>query len=244
MYSTRINGEVTTLGTSGLLYRSNKVMYDRATNSLWNQLIGEPVIGPLADSGIKLEVFPVALTTWGEWLTDHPDTTVLSLDTGVYPERSYRSEDNRLSIYFDYRADSGTMFPIWQRDDRLATKSEVLGVSVGDAHKGYAVEDLNQARLIEDTVGGLPLVIVASGESSRAQVYVNESSHEFSIPGDAGLSGFPGSLVDADGDVWDVTDDSLVNTSDTTETLRRYPTQISFWFGWFAFHPDTLLYGE
>ena len=70
MYSARINGEPTTFGTSGLLYRSNKVMYDRATRSLWSQLLGEPVIGPLADSGIKLDFFPVNLITWGEWLED------------------------------------------------------------------------------------------------------------------------------------------------------------------------------
>ena len=59
MYSGKINGETTTFGTSGMLYRSNKVMYDRLTNSLWNQLTGEPVIGPLWDSGIKLDFFPV-----------------------------------------------------------------------------------------------------------------------------------------------------------------------------------------
>ena len=108
-----------------MLYRSNKVMYDRATNSLWNQLIGKPVIGPLADSDIRLKVLPVALTTWGEWLTDHPDTTVLSMDTGVYPARSYQAEDNRRSIYYEYRADPGTMFPIWQRDDRLVPERRI-----------------------------------------------------------------------------------------------------------------------
>ena len=67
MYSGIVNGEATTFGTSGLLYRSNKVMYDRATNSLWNQFIGEPVIGPLADSGIRQPFFPSVVTTWDEW---------------------------------------------------------------------------------------------------------------------------------------------------------------------------------
>ena len=64
MYSARIDGETTTFGTSGLLYRSNKVMYDRATNTLWHQFTGEPIIGPLADSGIRLPFYPVLLTTW------------------------------------------------------------------------------------------------------------------------------------------------------------------------------------
>jgi hypothetical protein len=66
VYSAKIDGEPTTFGTSGLLYRSNKLMYDRNTESLWSSLLGEPVIGPLADSEIKLAFFPVVLTTWEE----------------------------------------------------------------------------------------------------------------------------------------------------------------------------------
>ena len=89
MYSAKINGEPTTFGTSGLLYQSNKLTYDRATQSLWSSLLGELVIGPLADSGIKLPFFPVVLTTWEEWLAEHPTTSVLSNDTGVYPARFY-----------------------------------------------------------------------------------------------------------------------------------------------------------
>ena len=85
MYSAKINGEPTTFGTSGMLYRSNKVMYDRLTNSLWNQFTGEPVIGPLWDSGIRLDFFPVLVTTWEEWVELHPDTTVLDRNTGLYP---------------------------------------------------------------------------------------------------------------------------------------------------------------
>ena len=77
MYSTTVDGEVISFGTSGFLYQSNKLMYDRKTNSLWHQFRGEPVTGELADSGIVLHVIPVSLTTWGEWLASHPDTTVL-----------------------------------------------------------------------------------------------------------------------------------------------------------------------
>lgn len=65
MYSGVVNGQTTTFGTSGLLYRSNKVMYDRATRSLWNQFSGEPIIGTLADSGIQQPFFPSVVSTWG-----------------------------------------------------------------------------------------------------------------------------------------------------------------------------------
>ena len=95
-----------------MLYRSNKVMYDRLTNSLWNQLTSEPVIGPLWDSGIKLDFFPVSLTTWEEWLELHPDTTVLDQETGVYPAEFYTPENNPQSIYYEYFESPETMFPV------------------------------------------------------------------------------------------------------------------------------------
>ena len=91
MYSTEINGEVTEFGTSGWLYQSNKLMYDRATNTLWHQFLGEPVIGELVGSGIALDIIPNTLTTWGDWVSAHPDTTVLDVETGVYPPSSYLS---------------------------------------------------------------------------------------------------------------------------------------------------------
>ena len=238
-----MNGEPTTFGTSGLLYRSNKVMYDRATDSLWNSLLGEPVIGPLADSGIKLEFFPVTLTTWGEWLEEQPDTTVLSLNTGSYSPRSYQPEDDEASLYFDYRATPETMFPIWDRDDRLDTKAEVLGFSTGDVHKAYPIQTLQAERVVNDVVGDTEIVILASGGSSGTRVYRrNEQIFELTL-GDS-VTGIPKILSDSTGTRWEVTDDYLVSTADPSEKLPRLPSFVSFWFGWFAFHPDTLVYGE
>ena len=82
MYDAELDGQDVTFGTSGFLYQNNKLMYDRPTDTLWHSLTGEPVIGELAHSGKKLNRFPVTVTTWQEWLEQHPDTTVLSLDTG------------------------------------------------------------------------------------------------------------------------------------------------------------------
>ena len=115
MYSGIVNGQKTTFGTSGLLYRSNKVMYDRATRSLWHQYTGEPIIGPLANSGIKQPFFPAVVTTWEEWLAEHPDTTVLSNQTGYYRAEFYVPEDNPQAIYYDYFTADEVMFPVWLR---------------------------------------------------------------------------------------------------------------------------------
>ena len=72
-------------GTSGWLFQSNKLMYDRGTNTLWHQFLGKPVVGELVGSGITLEVLPMTLTIWADWLASHPNTTVLDVETGVYP---------------------------------------------------------------------------------------------------------------------------------------------------------------
>ena len=242
MYSARINGKPTTFGTSGLLSRSNKIMYDRATKSLWQQFTGEPVIGPLADSGIKLPFFPVLLTTWKEWAAQHPDTTVLSIDTGVYPRSSYRPESNPRAIYYDYFNSQETMFPVPNRSPALETKEVVLGLSVGDAHKAYPVEALQEQRVVNDVLGGTDIVVISSPTSQAARVYERQGLH-FAIGAEASSAGgLPGALVDSNGNSWQVTEEYLASTADPSQRLKRLPTHMSFWFGWYSFHPDTLVF--
>ena len=224
-----------------MLYRSNKVMYDRLTETLWSQLRGEPILGELVGSGIKLEYFPVALTTWGEWLAEHPDTKVQSRETGYYGARSYVREDDRRSIYFSYREDPETMFPIWNRDDSLASKQLVLGVVAEGAYKAYSIDALNESRLVNDTVGGVDLVVVSSYLSADALAFRSEGI-QFTLPDDAPDS-LPTTLLDEDGAVWNVERDRIWKDDDPTQTLPLHPANVSFWFGWYITHPDTLLYG-
>ncbi len=240
MYSSIINGEPTTFGTSGMLYRSNKLMYDRLTGTVWNHLKGEPAWGPLWDSGIKLSFFPVLLTTWGEWLAEHPDTTVLALDTGVYPARSYLPENNPNAIYFDYFNSADTMFPVWQRDGALDIKDVALTVSLAGADKAYPVEILQIERIVNDALGGIEIVVVASAETQAARIYAREG-RVFRLA-DEDDRGIPTMLVDTDGVAWEATEERLVNTADPSQTLARVPSHMAFWFGWFAFHPETERY--
>jgi len=241
VYSAKINGEPTTFGTSGILYRSNKVMYDRLTQTLWSQLRGEPILGKLVDSGIKLEYFPVALTTWGEWLAEHPDTKVQARETGYYPARSYEREDNPRSIYFAYREDPETMFPIWNRDESLLPKQLVLGVVAKGGYKAYSIDALRQDRIVNDSVGGVDLVVVGSSLSADALAFRSEGI-QFTLPDDAPNS-LPDILIDEDGAEWHVERDRLWKDDDPAKTLPLHPANVSFWFGWYITHPDTLLYG-
>lgn len=240
VYSAKVNGEPTTFGTSGLLYRSNKVMYDRQTDTLWSQLLGVPIVGELVGSGAKLGYFPVALTTWGEWRAEHPDTKVLSRETGYYSPRMYESEDDSRSIYHAYRAAPDTMFPIWNRDERLAPKQLVLGVSVGEERKAYSIDALKQARVVNDSVGGEDMVIVASALSSDALAFRTEGTR-FTLPDNARDS-LPTMLIDDIGAIWQVNRGSLSMRDDPTRILPLHPANISFWFGWYITHPDTLLW--
>ena len=182
MYSAKIDGEPTTFGTSGLLYRSNKLMYDRTTRSIWSQLLGEPVIGTLADSGIRLDYFPVNLTTWQEWREQHPDTTVLSRETGVYPPDVYQSENDPSSFYFDYRNSPRTMFPVWQRDDSLNAKDQVIIVRAGGVSKAYPLRALQSERVVNDAVGGVNVVLVSGSATTLSAAAYERGGEVFAAP--------------------------------------------------------------
>ena len=214
-------------------------MYDRATNTLWHQLTGEPVVGPLADGDIRLDFFPVELTTWGEWRTRHPDTTVISNETGLYPADFYAPEGDPGAIYTEYFASPDTMFPVWRRSDELAPKDIVLGLRVGEAAKAYQLEALSRSRVVNDAVGGLAIVVIASEVSEAARVY-HRGDREFRLPEGDVPATLPTELLDSYGRLWTVTEGALV--SDDGESLDRVPTHQSFWFGWFQFHPGTELF--
>ncbi len=227
-----------------MLFRSNKVMYDRATRSLWHQFTGTPIIGELAGSGIELGYFPTARTTWGDWRAEHPDTTVITREGALYTARSYTHEDDDSSIYFAYRADPETMFPIAYRDDVLAPKAEVLGVNLNGVEKAYPIGLLRQERIIHDRIGDIEVVVIASATSSDAHIFENRDGLEFRLPDDAPEAGFPDKVLDNNGKEWDVSRERLTDAEAESTVLEIVPSNVSFWFGWFAFHRGTELYGR
>jgi len=237
-YESTVGERSFTLGTSGLLYRSNKLMFDAETLSLWNTVEGRPVLGPLAGSGLELRARPVVTTTWRDWREAHPETTVLSLATGY--ERDY-SEG---AAYRDYFATDRLMFAVPQSDDRLDNKDEVLalllrprgaGPSAGRRALAIAVETLQQTahRLFHVSFEGHDLVVVTS-DAGAHRVY-EAGSVRFAERLEGGAR-----LRDALGHLWRVSEAALV--SETGETpLPRVTARRAFWFGWFAQYPETAL---
>ncbi|MFQ5743119.1 MAG: DUF3179 domain-containing protein [Acidobacteriota bacterium] len=234
-YGSVIGGQLTTLGTSGLLYRSNKLMFDERTHSLWSTLTGTPVVGRLAGSKLQLRSYPVVTTTWEEWKTIHPETTVLSLDTGY--ERDY-SEG---AAYRDYFATDRLMFEVPETDHRLKNKAEVLVIRANPASptggepKPLAVsaDFLEDHPLYHTEFAGHRLVIVTSSRGAN-RVYEAGELRFTSQPDGTRVE-------DASGRRWKATEDALVAEDDAGERLPRVPAHRAFWFGWYAQYPETKL---
>lgn len=243
MYSTKINGEVFEFGTAGFLYRSNKLMYDRTTNTLWHQFLGEPVVGELVGSGITLEVLPVTLTTWGDWLKAHPDTMVLDVETGVYPAETYFPKTSRRSIYFGYRQQMDTMFPVPGRSDALPTKSQVLGITFNGQPRAYPEETLDRERIINDSLGGGALVVVTPDDGGGSRAYQRGERQFLEVHRDDSEGGSLFLLDDA-GRRWKLEEDALVRTDDPSIRLLRLPSRTAYWFGWHSFYPATDVYAQ
>jgi hypothetical protein len=204
-------------------------MYDHQTNSLWNHLRGEPVVGSLARSGIRLKVLPVVVTSWREWRTEHPDTTVLDVQTGY--SRDYAPG----RPYGRYFASPDTMFPVSPRSDQLRTKDLVFAVRTGTAHKVYPLDALRRTPVVNDRVGETEIVVLGKGDGRAARAYARGS-----LTFQAG--GVPGELVErGTGGRWRVEEERLVELA-TGRTLPRVGGHVVYWFGWYAFFPEAEVY--
>ena len=231
---------------SGFLFRSNKLMYDRQTRTLWNQLTGEPVLGELAATDVTLDYFPIVLTTWEDWQRQHPETLVLDVETGF--DRVYSPG----AAYADYFASDQLMFPVWQRSDLLEDKAQVYTLRINDMPKAYDIDALTRELVVNDTLGGTDLVLVAtrdevnvSGQSlrmNRERAYTAGAEVRAYERGELefGATNRPNVIVDENGEVWQVTEEALVGPNG--ETLPRLSGHLAYWFGWYAFYPETELY--
>ncbi len=228
LYESELNGVVHEFGTSGFLYRSNKLMYDQATQSLWVTLLGQPVIGSLADQDLTLEHLSVVTTTWGEWRRRHPETQVLSIDTG------YSRDYGEGVAYQEYFATDELMFNVPELDDRLANKDEILGLlfpEEGDQPLAVSAEFLRQRPVYHDQVGSLDLVVLTDPTGAN-RVYESKGIEFQTYDGDR-------SVEDEQGQIWAVSEDVL--TGPDGQELNRLPAFRAFWFGWYSAYPQTRL---
>jgi len=144
------------LRTSGLLSRSNKVMYDLNTQSVFDTFLGTAVTGPLAEIGVTLSQASVLTTTWAEWRNAHPDTTVLAEGLALGRDPDFRNN----------RDANGPIFPVGDVDPRLGVQEDIVGVITASGtplafHSSTARSALRDGQTV--TAGGVSLSIIGGG---------------------------------------------------------------------------------
>jgi len=224
-----IDGQEVTFGTSGKLYNSNLLMYDRLTESYWSQALGTAVKGELA--GSQLNLIPFDVITWGDWKKLHPDTKILTTDTGFL--RSYATDP-----YGNYYTEPRIMFPVENSDNRIPPKEIIIGFTENEFSKAYKQNDIESEILINDFIGDTPVLLISLfSENSRAfERTINDKVLDF---------------VYEDGKILDVHTNSEWNYDGLSisgelegKHLKRMPIKPGFWFEWVAFYPETLVYGD
>ena len=161
-FEAAIAGEDRVFGVSGLLYNSDVLLYDRKSESLWSQLMLEAVAGPL--KGKPLKMVAVSHTTWADWRDRHPETQVLSEDTGF--RRDYAADP-----YPGYGSSRRIMFPVSSRDRRYHAKERVIGLLVNGRSKAYPFVELERAGgHVEDMFAKRSLTVELDAENQTGRV--------------------------------------------------------------------------
>ena len=177
-FDSTIEGEPTDFGVSGLLYNSDVLLYDRDTESLWSQIMSQAVSGERV--GMKLTALPISHTTWRDWLEKHPDTLVMSSDTGF-------SRDYSRNPYAGYEQSRHTYFAVNnEAPDNYHPKEVVMGLEVDGVYKAYPFIELEKQgkNRFSDTVNGQEYNFDWDGEN-RSLTVTNPQGDEI-----AGIQGF------------------------------------------------------
>jgi hypothetical protein len=245
-----IDGRLLDFGTSGRLFHSNLVMYDRQTGTFWSQASLEAIVGPLA--GRSLQLLPAQIVSWADWRAAHPEGRVLSRDTGfnrAYGQNPYRGYDSPNN-------DRPYLFP-GEPDPRLPATARVLGVKGGPASIAFSYADLSRNAVgdhsvVQTKVGGRDVVvfwkrgtasaldqpkIVASKDVGSAAAYRPRSGGSM-LHFRPTAAGF----LDRETETrWDIFGRAVGGALKGTR-LRPVPAVDHFWFSWAAFFPETEIY--
>jgi len=240
-YDRRLDDRVLEFGTSGRLWNSALVMYDRQTETLWSHFTAQGIVGEL--TGEELQTLPVATVPWGVWRSANPDGLVLSRDTGV--ERDYGRNP-----YLGYDDVDGTPFLFdGEVDGRYTAMTRIVGVEVEGDAVAVPLASLREARVVEAEVGGIEVVVLWQAGTASAL-----DADDVAAGADVGATGVFVPVVDGRRLDFGPADDGFVDaqTGSTWNILGEASagplagTRLdavahvdTFWFAWGAFLPDT-----
>ncbi len=252
-FSRSVGGEVLTFGTSGRLFQSNLVMYDRQHHNLWSQFNGLAVVGSVDNdlTGTVLERIPTSLLGWSEFKALAPDGLVLSQDVDA-------TRDYNRNPYPGYD-EIGIGFGLFkgETDDRLPANTRVVGLGVDDAPIAIPLERLMNDRVVVVDLGGTPVSVwwspgASSALDSRAVDGgrdVGQTASVVALAPDGTDLTFrqdperPSTFLDDQtGSRWDLLGRAIEGELEGTQ-LEVVPRDDTFWFVWFAFQPETVVAG-
>ena len=240
-----VNDQVLDFGTTGRLRYSNLIMYDRQTETWWQQATGEAIVGELL--GTDLEFYPAAIISWEEFRTTYPDGKVLSRDTGFsrsYGQNPYAGYDDVNNPPFLYRGPEtpGVLPPV----------ARVLTIDLEEEAVAYPYEVLEKERVISDTVAGKDIVVfwepgtasaldtpfIAEGRDvGTANAYFRQvDSRDLTFRIEDGRI-----LDEQTGSEWNVLGQAVAGEL-TGKHLEPVVAINHFWFSWAAFKPETRIY--
>ncbi len=233
VYDRRREDKVLTFGVSGFLYKSNLVMYDRETESLWVQITAEAIRGPL--HGALLESVPATIIEWGGWREIYPDSLLLDYPRPQCPLPPLEEPiitgsctDYTRNPYAFFAISESVYFGANYSDRILHPKAVVLGITVGGSATAYPYQTLLERGVLNDTVNGLP--VVATFYQASGKVF-ERGARTFS-------TGTGRMMVDENGRSWD-----MVTGESEGERLPEVPSKIAFWFAWAQFYEGSGVYG-
>ena len=244
VFDRTLDGVVHDFGVSGKLRNSDLIMWDRQTESWWQQFTGEAIVGEL--TGKKLTFLPASIISWADFKAGNPKGQVLSRDTGFnrpYGQNPYVGYD---------RADSPPLLFDGELDGRLQPKERVAAVAIGDAAAAFPFSVLEEERVVQYTVGGQDLVVFFKpGTRSALDGLLIGDSNEVGATGvfDVNLEGQTltfradgDSFVDNEtGSVWTILGEATEGPL-AGKKLTPIVHANHFWFSWGAFKPDTRIY--
>lgn len=213
-----------TFGYPGLIYEATRLMHDDETDNLWSPLTGRAVHGPLAGAA-SLRQLPSIQTSWEQWLSAHPDTWVLDIETGYI--RDYGLDTQPAA----YRASPEVDLPFSQASDVLPPKERVYTLEVSATQVAYRLAEVRAAGVLNDTIEGTSIVLVADGPTGGVRAYAS-GDRVFAVGGD-------GTLLDQDDERWLITEEALRSPSEALQP--RLVGLQAYWFAQSIFFPETEL---
>lgn len=220
-----VEGDALTFGNAGLALLGRTLLFEEGSLALWDAFAGAPLgTGERA----HLEALPLVTTTWGAWSAAHPETGVLSIDTGH--DRDYTAG---AAVALE-AALTTPLYPAPPAGTSRDAKEPVLGIEVGGTRRAYPVADIEARGVVHDLVAGRALVLLSEGPGQGVRVYASGDALFDRVVSEDGVL----VAVDTTGERWFVQERALVSTLDGRERPRVVARQ-GYWFVWSGIHPDT-----